>query len=685
VLERLVAELRLAAEEGLKALADERAARIDAEAKAEASAATAAVERAARIEAEAKAEASTAAATVESAARIEAEAKAEASAAKAEASAAAAAVERAARIAAVIAQVAAETNSFLNEMRGVAGSSSVDTTTRADVHRRGATDPVAGSDEAIYANLPLTVRGSVGRAWAAFACAHKSGWSSPPPDRLLENAHVHPTVARLLDAVVAHDALRVWHERFVEDDVAAAKIRPDFSLTHVRDSGVSAIGAAVMIEVKLPGALKDAITQLCAYLRRRTYKLCCERHARGEPFHDVFALGAATDGCKVVLVRMLSGAPAPGSSFVSASPCPSTSSDELPLLDNWDFRESIDFAASQPPSGFSALARLCGSVAALGDAAPLESLRADVVWAADGGGAPRVTVDFELGLRLGCGGTSDAYEWTADATAVVKVARCQTTEAIMGFAAEERALGFLRHAASAGLVPKLLGVGSRTPDARAGAHGGGGAWPLLVMRPRGTPLAEWVAARVAAAPRRGARAARRAAASAVVGRVLDALAAAADVGVVHCDVRPANIVVVGDAAVLVDWGCSVARGDEAVGRGVAAYADARVFAAATTSFAARPAQDVAGALYTWLAIACDAGCDAPWLALPPPAQLEAGAPVPGVLARRAAWLAEAPTRGDVTESFAGALSAALAVKTAGAGTEEANVFALARAAVGLDS
>jgi len=119
--------------------------------------------------------------------------------------------------------------------------------------------------------------------------------------------------------------------------VPITKVRPDFLLTHVRDASASTVGAAVVVEVKLPGCIGDAVVQLCAYLRRRVYKLCCERYARGEPFNDIFALGAATDGCSVVLVRMLSGAPMPGASFDGAKPCPSIATAPLPLLDEWDF------------------------------------------------------------------------------------------------------------------------------------------------------------------------------------------------------------------------------------------------------------------------------------------------------------------------------------------------------------
>jgi len=611
------------------------------------------------------------------------------------AAAAALAKERALRI-------EAETDAFLNEMRGVAGSSSADTASHADVARRGATDPELGDVMATLEGLPPPARNSASRAWAEFALAHEQGWVPPSDGKdLAENRDVHPSVSRLLAAVTARDALRVWHEGYAEDDVPTAKVRPDFLLTHVRDAGASTVGAAVMVEVKLPGCIDDAVVQLCAYLRRRVYKLCCERCARGEPFSDVFALGAATDGCGVVLVRMLSGAPAPGASFKGAKPCPSIATAPLPLLADWDFRAPVNFSLRAPPAGVVALAHLCGSAAALGSCAPLTLLRADIVWAASGSDIPggaggagdeggsetrrvAVAVDLALGERLGSGGTSDAYEWAGDASAVIKVARCLTEEIALGFAAEERALTALRSVASVGLVPELVGAGARTPDGRVGEHGGG-AWPLLVLRPRGVQLAAWVAKRVAESPRdRGRAAARRSAASAVVARVLRALEAAAAAGLVHCDVRPANIVIVGDAAVLVDWGCSCERGSEARGRGVAAFADARVFAPSTTTFAARPSQDVVGALLTWAAIACDVGCAAPWLA-PRAASPAGGSTVADMLARREAWLAAAAARGDIPALLVATLAAAATIGAgAGAGASAgalSDIFVRAHAAI----
>jgi len=212
----------------------------------------------------------------------------------------------------------------------------------------------------------------------------------------------------------------------------------------------------------------------------------------------------------------------------------------------------------------------------------------------------------------------------ASLAAVAKVARSATKHMRSAYAAERTALTALGGAAACGLVPELLAVGARAQNAD---------WPILLLRPAGQQLAQWVAARVAAAREAAAEAqgrsggtagaveaaaaaaaadARCAAATAVTLRLLEALAAAHAVGVTHCDVRPANVVLVGDAALLIDWGsAAVAPREDAAGRGVAAYADARVFSQG--SFVARPSQDAAGALYTWLAIAMGAGCEAPWL------------------------------------------------------------------------
>jgi hypothetical protein len=147
---------------------------------------------------------------------------------------------------------------------------------------------------------------------------------------------------------------------------------------------------------------------------------------------------------------------------------------------------------------------------------------------------------------------------------------------------------------------------------RAGWNGSV-AWPVLrIAGPVGRSLADAVrdcpdeAARVKLA-------------NVVVGAVLRTLEVAHAAGIIHCDVRPANIVLVIDprsravTAYLVDWGLSHNAGDNAVHHGVPAYAAPGVFSNAS-SYDARPAMDVCGALCTWIAIVHGgASVEVPWL------------------------------------------------------------------------
>jgi hypothetical protein len=89
--------------------------------------------------------------------------------------------------------------------------------------------------------------------------------------------------------------------------------------------------------------------------------------------------------------------------------------------------------------------------------------------------------------------------------------------------------------------------------------------------------------------------------------------------IIHCDVRPANIVWSerdGNTVYLVDWGVSRKRGHSARSIGVPAYAAPGVFAQAANP--ASPAMDVCGALCTWIAIVHGgAVVEVPWIAASP--------------------------------------------------------------------
>ena len=101
---------------------------------------------------------------------------------------------------------------------------------------------------------------------------------------------------------------------------------------------------------------------------------------------------------------------------------------------------------------------------------------------------------------------------------------------------------------------------------------------MLVLRPRGVPLPNWIAARVdaaeAAAAAAGgdaasaAAATRLACATPAMLRVLYALDVVHAAGWVHCDVRPSNVVVVENAAgaraLLIDWGSASRTGERGI-------------------------------------------------------------------------------------------------------------------------
>jgi serine/threonine protein kinase len=155
----------------------------------------------------------------------------------------------------------------------------------------------------------------------------------------------------------------------------------------------------------------------------------------------------------------------------------------------------------------------------------------------------------------------------------------------------------------------------------------------------------------------------------VVLRILQALQAAHAASLVHCDVRPSNIVVVpGAGAMLVDWGISRAVGAEARGCGVAAYADRRVFEQG--KYQARAVQDVIGALLTWLCVAHSELCDAPWCT---------SGPLEAVFAARQAWMEQRSGQSAAVARVVKALHKA-ETQRSWAGKEE-ELFALACEAV----
>ena len=317
---------------------------------------------------------------------------------------------------------------------------------------------------------------------------------------------------------------------------------------------------------------------------------------------------------------------------------------------------------SEAPPGFLALVHVLQAPATtLGVGQPLEALNATLDGAA---------VSLAFAERLGCGGTSDVYAVRAAAGdsfagACVKVPRCTTGAIVEQFRREAAALRQLAPLEGAS-VPRLICEGER--EGAAPAHRARCSWPLLVLAPVGEPLCGYVgrivarerAADEAAAAASGgggddgggsggAAGAEATASSAsrialarwrladlVMRSVLRTLQLAHTHGFVHCDVRPANLVVVAEAGaeeervLLVDWGLCLKPGAGAAGRGTPAFGASALFQ--QTSCQVRAQHDLTALAHTWIAIAHGSdACAAPWVAAP----LE---PLEETLARRSEWL-----------------------------------------------
>jgi hypothetical protein len=552
------------------------------------------------------------------------------------------------------ARVAAEERVFVTDMRAIAATSS-DATTGADT-RRNMQDPIE-SNEMVFSSLPAVADDRVAEAWQSFCDASKRAadvggaieGAAPAAavagKKLHEVRHVHPVIERLLKAcLTSGDNLRLFHDEVVHDDMTVAKAQPDFSVTHARDATASLLGAVFMVEVKLPGALGVATRQALGYGRRRVFKLFTEARNRGEAGNDVHVYVAGTDGRHVKLARIDSGAPLPGGSWAAARPCPTVVTAPLELLLGWAAIMPPKPPQS-PPAAIPALLRVLAAASGglVYSESPLESLQ--VSWASGAGTEP---TRVPLGNRIARGGTSDVYAVAGDEHSVVKVGRFVSAGINDMYDAEEAALGALAgsDARAHGLVPTLQQHGSRllhlSPCEKSLP------WRVLMLSPAGTPLEAWLDARMHGFDNGGdvdlmdARLLRLA--DLVLGDVVAALRAAHARMLVHCDVRPSNVVIVDDDdgggggsggggsadpddfrpfhAVLVDWGVSRSVKSQCFGVGVVAVADARVFDESVGSVKASPVHDYVSAAHLWLCVAkgqgrvpwLGGGSDASWLA-----------------------------------------------------------------------
>ena len=313
--------------------------------------------------------------------------------------------------------------------------------------------------------------------------------------------------------------------------------------THARVNTPCSLGACFSLELKRWDASQLAVgcAQAGNYGRRLMARQSTELLERSVDLSTLCVFTAASNGEDVVLLRVRSGVVA-GPDPYCGTPCPMDQTPPLPLLRGWD--PTCPTAVQKAPlAGFAALMRILHMSPAMLNACTLPLEYADVT-------TPLFTGRLRLGLRLGCGGSSDVYACSLpdDSAAAVKLARAATAHVRALFEAEVASLSALS-TAPPGVAPRLLCSGSRELPARAQVlvllcccalvlpNAFSSPWPLLLLSPVGMPLGEALADNVSGAA--DARAARRVFGDIVIRGVLRGLRAARGASRAHHALRRA--------------------------------------------------------------------------------------------------------------------------------------------------
>ena len=517
---------------------------------------------------------------------------------------------------------------FFAKMYGMSGSASESSSVSADVARRGAPASELVELADYFARLPAVSEATVRDAWER--CKLKlASWTlrdeqlELPLATLKEREFTHP-VMRLIAAEAMPQSegcpLRMWYEAAAEDSVPHSRAKPDLLWTHRRDQTPCSLGACFSVELKRwsDAELGVGCAQAGNYGRRLMFRQVTELLERGANLTELRVYAAASNGADIVFVCVRSGV-VEGPDPYSGTPCPMYHTVPLRLLRDWNPRDPAS-VPGPPPAGFEALVRILNALPEQLNECALPLTRLEI-------SSPVFHGRLELGLRLGCGGSSDVYACSIPVTDgipgpaaaaavrhVVKVARCATSHMNKLYKAEATSLEELA-TAPPDAVPRLLCSGSREQPERAHAQLGNDfsvSWPLLLLSPAGMPLHQALQECIGGAA--DTWAARVAFGDMVMRGVLRGLKAAHAAKIIHCDVRPANVVVVGTdprAALLIDYGLSRRAGTAAGNLGVDAYAADCVFN--QTACSARAGLDLVGAAFTWIScVYGGATCSAPW-------------------------------------------------------------------------
>lgn len=565
------------------------------------------------------------------------------------------------------------------------------------------TTPITVADLPFAAVQPATVL----RCWNTFKVLHKTSrvakdkrWPAPVSEVKLLN----PVLELLVQAAQSwmdEKHLTVHFQATLSDSLSVQQIRPDGTVVTAGESAFSVRSAVAFIEGKLPSqGISSALQQAHNYARRGLRAVAREAFDRGDDLSKLYVTAVGITGAEIAFTRVWMGGPERGAPFSSKHvPFPSEETGALPLLDGWDGTDPRWAPPAVPPAGFRALVALLAS--------PANALRPDL-----GGELRQVTgllhaaacasvpepqepAAIHLSGRLGSGGTSDVFAvtavggggclcplaaWGTDAGPVLKLPRAATAHTAAMCEREINALLRLQEAPSGGegggvrrpegVLPLLCAYGERTfpgaertePERRQQRA----PWRLLLLHPRGLPLALELRRRLGALSAAGAAAPSAAGAAAAATGLLRELAdrVASDAllalqfaharGVVHGDVRCDNIVWAGAGAVVVDWGLAAVGEAEQSGSGggdSGGGGGSEGAGGGSSRARKRPsvASDVVGVVDVWLAVTHSLG-PSPDVAAPPPATLRPpwrwscpaaspppGTPPPPPLSREA-WL-----------------------------------------------
>jgi hypothetical protein len=477
---------------------------------------------------------------------------------------------------------------FLTQLRAVSASASVSGSASADSSRRGLPLSDICPDLLDEMGVPDVSDSEVKQRWQSFLAKFRD--RKVPRGRFTEQRFVHPVMALLIScALPANGALKVIAERRVDDSIDRDSMRPDFVALDARDATISSISTVIPIEAKLRNAMVQAMVQGGNYARRICARICEEVDTRGEDMSSVFTCFLVMCN-KISFGRVQSGAPSPGNSFQHAVPCPSQTTPPVSLLE-WDFQSAGYQPPATPPAGFVLLVRVLGaSLAQLGrHCRPLQQL--EVTWQTAGAGGVQLADGIIAPIcRLGAGGVSDVYalECHTPGGCVLKLPRSVNARVEAQYATERMVLSALGGLSSH--VPVLHDAGVRVQAGRL-PNENRAPWPVLLLSPRGEPLAEEASRRVHRTPSGMRLPELQQFADAVLDGVLAALQLAHSCGWVHNDVRAANVVWADGRAVLVDWGLSLTR--------IAAAAEAGI---SGRLFQQRCSADIVGAALLWLQV-----------------------------------------------------------------------------------